>query len=182
MFKVWQNSAPFGGRPIGGAVETLLTKIVNWRLSVLPIVVFFVATAVIVSIIIQTNCVVLCCALISCPPSPWPSCPCRPCRPCHPCHPYPCCPCPCRPCPLPPLPLTAFAALAALALDAPTIAHALSTLASVAAALAPLPLRPCLPLLFASGDADRIFERRLHQRKQRCLCNLENCLTSHQQR
>jgi hypothetical protein len=29
MFKVWQNLAPFGGRPIGGAVEVLLTKDVN---------------------------------------------------------------------------------------------------------------------------------------------------------
>jgi hypothetical protein len=37
---------PFGGRPIGGAVEALLTKVVNRRLSVLPIVVIFVAAAV----------------------------------------------------------------------------------------------------------------------------------------
>jgi hypothetical protein len=29
MFEVWQNSAPFGGRPIGGAVEALLTKVIN---------------------------------------------------------------------------------------------------------------------------------------------------------
>jgi hypothetical protein len=35
--------APFGGRPIGGAVEVLWTKVVHRRLSVLPIVVFFVA-------------------------------------------------------------------------------------------------------------------------------------------
>jgi hypothetical protein len=26
MFKVQQNLAPFGGRPIGGVVEALLTK------------------------------------------------------------------------------------------------------------------------------------------------------------
>ncbi len=30
MFEVWQTSAPFGGRPIGGAVEALLPKVVNW--------------------------------------------------------------------------------------------------------------------------------------------------------
>jgi hypothetical protein len=46
MFKVWQNSAPFGGRPIGGAVEALLTKVFNRQLSVSPIVVFFIAAAV----------------------------------------------------------------------------------------------------------------------------------------
>jgi hypothetical protein len=40
MFKVWQNSAPFGCRPIGGTVEALLTKFVNQQLSVLPIVIF----------------------------------------------------------------------------------------------------------------------------------------------
>ncbi len=40
MFEVWQNSAPFGGRPIGAAVEALLTKFVNWWSSVLLIVVF----------------------------------------------------------------------------------------------------------------------------------------------
>jgi hypothetical protein len=40
LFEVWQNSAPFGGRPIGGAVEALLTKVVNQRLSVLLIVDF----------------------------------------------------------------------------------------------------------------------------------------------
>jgi hypothetical protein len=41
--EVWQNLAIFGGTPIGGAVEALLTKVVNWQSSVLPIVVFFVA-------------------------------------------------------------------------------------------------------------------------------------------
>jgi hypothetical protein len=46
MFKVWQNLAPFGGRPIGGAIEALLTKVINRQSSVLPTVVFFVATAV----------------------------------------------------------------------------------------------------------------------------------------
>jgi hypothetical protein len=45
-FEVWQNLAPFGGRPIGGTVEALLIKVVNRRLSVLPIVIFFVAVAV----------------------------------------------------------------------------------------------------------------------------------------
>jgi hypothetical protein len=33
----------FGGRQIGGAVEALLTKVVNQRLSVLLIVVFLVS-------------------------------------------------------------------------------------------------------------------------------------------
>jgi hypothetical protein len=47
MFEVWQNLAPFGSRlTIGCAVEVLLTKVVNWRLSVSSIVVFFVAIAV----------------------------------------------------------------------------------------------------------------------------------------
>jgi hypothetical protein len=46
LLEVWQNLAPFGSRPIGSAVEALLTKIVNWQLSVLPIVDFFVAAAV----------------------------------------------------------------------------------------------------------------------------------------
>jgi hypothetical protein len=46
MFEVWQNLAPFGGRQIGGAVEALLTKVINRRSSVSPIVVFFVAAAV----------------------------------------------------------------------------------------------------------------------------------------
>jgi hypothetical protein len=40
MFEVWQKLAPFGGRHIGGAVEALLTKVINWQLSVLLIVVF----------------------------------------------------------------------------------------------------------------------------------------------
>jgi hypothetical protein len=40
MFEVWQNSAPFGSRPIGGTVEALSTKVVNQQSSVLPIVVF----------------------------------------------------------------------------------------------------------------------------------------------
>ncbi len=53
MFKVWQNLANTGGRPISTAVEVLLTKIINWQLSVLLIVVFFVAAAV--SIITQPN-------------------------------------------------------------------------------------------------------------------------------
>jgi hypothetical protein len=43
---MWQNLAPFGGRPIGGVVEALLTKVFNLQLSVLLIVVFFVAAAV----------------------------------------------------------------------------------------------------------------------------------------
>jgi hypothetical protein len=46
MFEVWQSLAPFGGRPIGGAIEALLTKAINWQSSVLPIVVVFVATSV----------------------------------------------------------------------------------------------------------------------------------------
>jgi hypothetical protein len=41
MLEVWQNSAPFGGRPIGGAVEVLLTKVINWQMSVSSIVVVF---------------------------------------------------------------------------------------------------------------------------------------------
>jgi hypothetical protein len=53
VLEVWQNSAPFGGRPIGGTVEVLLTKFVNWQSSVLPIIVFFVAADV--SIITQPN-------------------------------------------------------------------------------------------------------------------------------
>ncbi len=44
MFKVWQNLSPFGGRPIGSAVEVLLTKVVNLRSSVLLIVFFLAAT------------------------------------------------------------------------------------------------------------------------------------------
>jgi hypothetical protein len=46
MLKVQQNVAPYGSRPIDGTIEALLTKFVNQRSSVLPIVVFFVATAV----------------------------------------------------------------------------------------------------------------------------------------
>jgi hypothetical protein len=41
--EVRQNLAIFGDRPIGGAVEALLTKVVNQQLSISPIVVFFVA-------------------------------------------------------------------------------------------------------------------------------------------
>jgi hypothetical protein len=48
MLEVWKNLAPFGGRLIGSADEALLTKVVNWQLSVLLIVVF-VAAAVIFS-------------------------------------------------------------------------------------------------------------------------------------
>jgi hypothetical protein len=44
--EVWQNSAIFGGRPIGAAVEALLAIIVNQRLSSLPIDFVFVAAAV----------------------------------------------------------------------------------------------------------------------------------------
>jgi hypothetical protein len=33
MLEVWQNSAPFDGRPIGGAVEALLTKVVIVRIA-----------------------------------------------------------------------------------------------------------------------------------------------------
>jgi hypothetical protein len=29
LLEVWQNSAPFGGRPIGTTVEALLTKVLN---------------------------------------------------------------------------------------------------------------------------------------------------------
>jgi hypothetical protein len=43
LLEVWQNLDPFGGRPINGTVEALLTKVINWQSSVLPIVVFFVA-------------------------------------------------------------------------------------------------------------------------------------------
>jgi hypothetical protein len=38
--EVWQNLAIFGGRPISGVVEALLTKVVNWQSSLLLIVVF----------------------------------------------------------------------------------------------------------------------------------------------
>jgi hypothetical protein len=40
MFKVWQNLAPFGSKPIGGAVEVLLTKVINRRSSVLLMLFF----------------------------------------------------------------------------------------------------------------------------------------------
>jgi hypothetical protein len=40
MFKVWQNLAPFDGRPFGGAVMALLPKFVNQQSSVLTIIVF----------------------------------------------------------------------------------------------------------------------------------------------
>jgi hypothetical protein len=43
LLEVWQNLAIFGGRPISGAVEVLLTKVINRQLSFLSIVVFFVA-------------------------------------------------------------------------------------------------------------------------------------------
>jgi hypothetical protein len=46
MFEVWQNLAPFGGRPISGAVEALLTKVVYQQLSLLLIVFSFIAAAV----------------------------------------------------------------------------------------------------------------------------------------
>jgi hypothetical protein len=49
MLEVWQNSASFGRRLVGSAIEALLTKVVHWRSSVLLIVVFLVATAVSVS-------------------------------------------------------------------------------------------------------------------------------------
>jgi hypothetical protein len=40
MLEVWQNLAHFGSRPIGGAVEVLLTNLVNQQSSVSPIVIF----------------------------------------------------------------------------------------------------------------------------------------------
>jgi hypothetical protein len=43
--EVWQNLAIFGGKPIGGAIEALLTKVVNRRLLVSPIVVFLLSPA-----------------------------------------------------------------------------------------------------------------------------------------
>jgi hypothetical protein len=49
MLEVWQNLASFGGRPISGAVEALLTEVINRRLLLLLIVLFFVTTAVSVS-------------------------------------------------------------------------------------------------------------------------------------
>jgi hypothetical protein len=45
MFGVWQNLAPFGGRPIGGTIEVLLTKVNNQQYCRLLIPVFFVAAA-----------------------------------------------------------------------------------------------------------------------------------------
>jgi hypothetical protein len=33
LLEVWQNSATFGGRPIGTAVKALLTKVINWQSS-----------------------------------------------------------------------------------------------------------------------------------------------------
>jgi hypothetical protein len=43
--EVWQNLAIFGGRPIGGAVEALLNKVINRKSSVSPIVVFLLPPA-----------------------------------------------------------------------------------------------------------------------------------------
>jgi hypothetical protein len=48
MLEVWQNLASFSNKLIGGVVEALLTKVVNWQSSVSPIV-FFVTTTVSVS-------------------------------------------------------------------------------------------------------------------------------------
>jgi hypothetical protein len=44
MFKVWQNSAPFNGRPISGAIEALLTKFIYPQSSVSPIVLFLLSS------------------------------------------------------------------------------------------------------------------------------------------
>jgi hypothetical protein len=33
LLKVWQSLAPFGGRPIGAAVEVLLAIVLIWQLS-----------------------------------------------------------------------------------------------------------------------------------------------------
>jgi hypothetical protein len=44
--EVWQNSAIFGGRPIGAAIEALLMIIVNRQLSSSQIGFVFVAAAV----------------------------------------------------------------------------------------------------------------------------------------
>jgi hypothetical protein len=41
MLEVWKNSAIFGSRPIGTAVEALSAKVISRQLSVLLIVVFF---------------------------------------------------------------------------------------------------------------------------------------------
>jgi hypothetical protein len=43
LLEVWQNLAPFGSRPIDSTIEALLTKVVNWRSSVLLIVEYFVS-------------------------------------------------------------------------------------------------------------------------------------------
>jgi hypothetical protein len=40
MFEVQQNLAPFSSRPTSGAIEVLLTKVINRLLSVLPLVIF----------------------------------------------------------------------------------------------------------------------------------------------
>ncbi len=45
ILEVWQNLAIFGGRPIGGAVEALLNKVINRKSSVSPIVVFLLPPA-----------------------------------------------------------------------------------------------------------------------------------------
>ncbi len=45
LLEVWQNSAIFSGKSIGGAVKALSTKNVNRRSSVLPIVVFLLSSA-----------------------------------------------------------------------------------------------------------------------------------------
>jgi hypothetical protein len=37
MVEVRQNLAPFGSRPIGGAIKALLTKVINQQSSVSPI-------------------------------------------------------------------------------------------------------------------------------------------------
>jgi hypothetical protein len=50
MFEVWQNLAPFVGRPIGSIIEALLTNFFYQQLSVLLIVGFFVATTVSITI------------------------------------------------------------------------------------------------------------------------------------
>jgi hypothetical protein len=55
---MWQNLAIFGSRPIGGAVEALLTKVINLRLSVSQMF-FFVAPRLLLlrdsSVITQSN-------------------------------------------------------------------------------------------------------------------------------
>jgi hypothetical protein len=49
MLEVWKNLASYDSRPIGSAVEVLLTKVVNRQSAVLLIVFFFVAATVSVS-------------------------------------------------------------------------------------------------------------------------------------